>query len=81
MTIDELLNKLAKELPDGAQVQLCVENGAGWVNAQDWDGNEWDGENADASIEQRAIDALDWCNEREAIKTGCRITTSIWCRL
>lgn len=65
MTTDELLNKLATELPDGAQLQLCVEKGAGWVTAHDWDGNEWDGENTDASIEQRAIDALDWCNERE----------------
>lgn len=65
MTIDELMNKLAAELPDGAQIDVTAELGAGWVGARDWDGNEWMEENTDQSLEDRALAALQWCKDQE----------------
>jgi len=49
MKIDELLNKCAKELPEGYSIKIGVENGAAWVylitdqnERQDVNGEHWD---------------------------------------
>lgn len=63
MTLEEALNKAAGELPDGAQITVMVEKGAGWVDALNWDGNEFSPDTSDKTLADQVLEALQWCKD------------------
>jgi hypothetical protein len=42
LAIGQAVERACKELPEGAEIQIYLERGAGTVNMTDWDGNEFD---------------------------------------
>jgi cupin superfamily acireductone dioxygenase involved in methionine salvage len=67
MTLDEALEYAAKHLHEGAEVNICVENGAAIVTVCDWDGNwrdESEFDSADMTIPEQVVDCVKWANEQ-----------------
>ena len=65
MTLDDALNKACSELPEGAEIYVTVEKGAGWVDARNWDGDDFSPDTADKSLAEQVIEALQWCKDSE----------------
>lgn len=42
LAIGQAVERACKELPEGVEIQIYLERGAGTVNMTDWDGNEFD---------------------------------------
>lgn len=42
LAIGQAVERACKELPEGAEIQIYLERGAGTVHMTDWDGNEFD---------------------------------------
>ncbi len=63
MTIDEICDLLAKELPVDYTVKLTLENGCGSVDVEQWRDPDYEmGECDDyGSIESRMLEALRMC--------------------
>ena len=42
LDIGKAIERACQELPEGAEIQIYLERGAGTVHMTDWDGNEFD---------------------------------------
>lgn len=72
MTIDEICDLLAKELPPDYTVTITLENGCGSVDVEQWREEAYEiGEFEDGSIENRLLEALKACKEHAGLKP-CR---------
>lgn len=60
------INLCARDLPEGAEVGLHVENGAAWVSAENWRGCWEDGGYPDHSLAERIAIARQWCIDSES---------------
>lgn len=67
MTLDDAIEKAAKELPEGASMTLDIEEGYAGISAMNWDGDPWEGEVADKSIVEQILEALQWCIDTDPI--------------
>jgi hypothetical protein len=63
MTLDEALQRAARDLPDGWLIQVGVERGAAWIELHNPDG---DGVNFDSSPDKTLAEQLD-----DAIVEAC----------
>lgn len=62
MTIDEISDLLARELPEGYSVKLTLENGYGTIDVEQWLEADYDMEEFnEGSIEDRLLAALAAC--------------------
>jgi len=58
-TIDDVANRACKNLPDGFEIQLCMENGSAWVSLIDNAGRlRALPDQADKTITEQLNDAL-----------------------
>lgn len=66
MTINEICNLLAQELPDDFTIKLTLEKDSGSVDVEQWREPDWDmGECEHGSIEERLLEALRMCKEAD----------------
>lgn len=63
MILEEAIEKCAAELPEGAVLSVEIENGAGGVIAENWDGDSWQADTADMTLTEQVLSALEWCKE------------------
>jgi len=68
-----LIERLAKELPEGFVVRLGVENGSAWVELYDNDTEVTLPDSTDRSISQQLTDALWMAKKIEASDDDCPI--------
>lgn len=60
----EAVERACGELPAGWSIQLCMENGAGWIELYDSEGNQVDDFPTDNErLDYTLIDALDYAKE------------------
>ena len=55
------IEQAAGELPLGAIIQISVENGSAYIEAQNVDYECFEYDDADASLAEQFMLALDWC--------------------
>lgn len=69
LALDEIIDNACRCLPDGIQVELCMENGSAWVEL--WRIDEYGGDElelpdaADKSLQEQIIDAVATAREWE----------------
>lgn len=58
MTLKEIAEKICKEIPEGYEINLCMENGSGYVEL--WDIDQLDlPDSADLTLEEQLLYALE----------------------
>ncbi|MFN0130305.1 MAG: hypothetical protein ACKV19_26885 [Verrucomicrobiales bacterium] len=62
MSLEDTINRAAGELPDGWQITITVELGAGWVELINSDGDSLDFPFA-GSISEQVSDAITYAND------------------
>ena len=64
--VQDLANRVARHLPDGWELRLCIGRGAGWVVLLNPEGDEVEMESStDRSLELQINDALQVAIERQ----------------
>jgi len=64
VTLDDMANTVCRDIPDGYEVQLCMENGAGYVTLTTKDGQYASlPDSADKGLEEQINDALEVAKE------------------
>ena len=63
MDLQSLANAACRHLPEGWMINVCMENGAGWVELHDPDGKEADFScDVEKTLEEQVNDALCFAN-------------------